>query len=1581
MAVQESETSVNVGAQLDSSVVEKLPMKLRVRKIMELFATVNSLQTTGCEADGRSISGEVNIGLDSSSSPSSLMPPHSASRGNERLTSLAAMDTLLDCLTVLFEECDTPVMRRDKNIAEFVGRYRQLLENIGKLRVSMDEFEVLKVIGRGGFGDVEVVRHRASREIYAMKTLKKTEMLQQENTAFFKEERSILASSCSHWLTALHFAFQDRERLYLVMDFHPGGDLLSLLSKYDDVFEEPMARFYLGEIVLAIESLHELGFVHRDIKPDNVLIDATGHIKLADFGSSAFLNADGIVTSEIAVGTPDYMPPEILNASKGKPCIQGKESDWWSFGAVMYEMLFGNTPFYAESLMGTYRNIMNAQTYLTFPDDIETGSECKDLIRLLFVKREMRPKVIDIKAHPFFSGFDWDNIRLSVSPYIPSLSGLDDTSNFDDFRPKSRDIDINRSSAFSGKQLPFIGFTFTRSIHVNASGDESPFELMSPQRNIRSGTNVGSSILSPQRHSPSVDVRSNETAKELEETKRRLNEVTEEKKKLQSSIAEVEEELSEITKASNVQKGCNTVMIGQLAELRDTNDKLTIELSTTKKQFTEVEKEFKLKSIDLRDIEKKLADVKNAYSALIEQTKTREMTESSEMECLRANLEKEVQKRLGIEKKLNQLEKEEVLHAYKIEELESFLLEKTSQESASSSPSKMQFKTPNSTEGVSQLHDKPVEYMIAMFERKIARVSELKQMLKSMAEEKEKNQKEHDIEILKLTQTNQQQAKLIDFLQNQASGGATPKKKTLSRKVIPTPSDVSKRHPSSSWKENRENKLLAKERKQLECDLDHERAAKLAAIKELTHIKSRFDSMEQDMADLKKEAAEWKKAYTELVVKCGGRVPSQEVGAFEMKTATPRKLASEDDFVFAVPRSTKKGKKELLSRHKSREQKDPSVMVRARSDATLLDGSDGSPYATPATKAFRESDMQLTSGKKSIVDITQRLRHNIPHRFSTYLNIRSVKCTHCGCGIGFGRTAAKCNDCGIISHTKCMDSISPTCGLPADFLSQLHSLENEQQIGGGDNERKAGKLTSSQHLVTHIADVDAYTGWLKIPKAKGVRSGWERVFLVLKSGTLSLFEKEVPASDIKKFSEFSSHKPKATFYLGHSSNNNGQKNAFELIPSVQATEMIHVAESDLPFVFQLRDPQQSLSVLCPNLEVKREWLSEMTKTLCVNSNVPTPLQSSRLTCIRGLCDSDPVDIVSCAVSHDHRALVGTCEGLYSIPIEYSKADCEGNVSLTDPQVVRVQLPGIALETQPVFQVEYVERFHKHAFIAIVGKAAILAIKDGESTPCRTVNLHKSGSAYLYGWKYLNGALYVAVAMEEGKIEVVRFISGDVSSLAPEFVYSYDVDEPCSCIELVSESTALLGGLREFKLVDFSQTVNGEENEPLSIPFSDDALEKSCISTQDFVPISIFPITCGGVGCIYILCSSLFVAFYNAIAKQIVPFALGRGVGDKGGVNDGGMETSALSYEMPQQSFALLQNNILVSVSGDSQLEIVQLQVACNPTRITACRVPNQFYIPELNTYSHGSGSNNSRAGAAFVVGYKSKTSHTLFAIR
>lgn len=397
------------------------------------------------------------------------------------------LEPLLDLLLGVHQELGASHLAQDKYVADFLRWVEPIAARLKEVRLQRDDFEILKVIGRGAFSEVAVVKMKQTGQVYAMKIMNKWDMLKRGEVSCFREERDVLVRGDRRWITQLHFAFQDENYLYLVMEYYVGGDLLTLLSKFGERIPAEMARFYLAEIVMAIDSVHRLGYVHRDIKPDNILLDRCGHIRLADFGSCLKLQPDGTVRSLVAVGTPDYLSPEILQAVGGGPGAgsYGPECDWWALGVFAYEMFYGQTPFYADSTAETYAKIVHYREHLSLPlADTGVPEEAQDLIHRLLCPAEIRlgrGGAGDFQKHPFFFGLDWEGLRDSVPPFTPDFEGATDTCNFDvveDRLTAMETLSDMQEDMPLGVHLPFVGYSYScMAFRDDPVTDPTPMEL------------------------------------------------------------------------------------------------------------------------------------------------------------------------------------------------------------------------------------------------------------------------------------------------------------------------------------------------------------------------------------------------------------------------------------------------------------------------------------------------------------------------------------------------------------------------------------------------------------------------------------------------------------------------------------------------------------------------------------------------------------------------------------------------------------------------------------------------------------------------------------------------------------------------------------------------------------------------------------------------------------------------------------------------------------------------------------------------------------------------------------------------
>ncbi|KAI9683828.1 MAG: Serine/threonine-protein kinase [Trizodia sp. TS-e1964] len=414
-------------------------------------------------------------------------------------------------LEAILADPTVPQVRKEQQI---LGASKAEVRFLRFLRTkeTASNFETLSIIGKGAFGEVKLVRRKTDGTVYALKSLVKAEMFKRDQLAHVRSERDILSESDSPWVVKLYATFQDNIFLYMLMEFLPGGDLMTMLIKYE-VFTEDITRFYMAQITLAIEAVHALGFIHRDIKPDNIILDRDGHIKLTDFGlstgfhklhdnnyyqqllagkSSKARDRNSVSLDQInltvsnrgqintwrksrrimaysTVGTPDYIAPEIFGGSG-----YSFDCDWWSLGTIMFECLIGWPPFCAEDPHDTYRKIVAWRETLYFPEDTHLGPEAEHLLRSLICNTENRlgrGGSHELKNHPFFRGVNWDQLRLIRAPFEPKLAHETDTTYFPlDEIEQTDTASLLRAQGITGHvdentaemNLPFVGYTYKR---------------------------------------------------------------------------------------------------------------------------------------------------------------------------------------------------------------------------------------------------------------------------------------------------------------------------------------------------------------------------------------------------------------------------------------------------------------------------------------------------------------------------------------------------------------------------------------------------------------------------------------------------------------------------------------------------------------------------------------------------------------------------------------------------------------------------------------------------------------------------------------------------------------------------------------------------------------------------------------------------------------------------------------------------------------------------------------------------------------------------------------------------------------
>ncbi|XP_029414124.1 serine/threonine-protein kinase MRCK alpha isoform X11 [Nannospalax galili] len=1134
-----------------------------------------------------------------------------------------SVETLLDILICLYDECNNSPLRREKNILEYLEWAKPFTSKVKQMRLHREDFEILKVIGRGAFGEVAVVKLKNADKVFAMKILNKWEMLKRAETACFREERDVLVNGDSKWITTLHYAFQDDNNLYLVMDYYVGGDLLTLLSKFEDRLPEDMARFYLAEMVIAIDSVHQLHYVHRDIKPDNILMDMNGHIRLADFGSCLKLMEDGTVQSSVAVGTPDYISPEILQAMEDGKGRYGPECDWWSLGVCMYEMLYGETPFYAESLVETYGKIMNHKERFQFPAQVTDVSEnAKDLIRRLICSREHRlgqNGIEDFKKHPFFSGIDWENIRNCEAPYVPEVSSPTDTSNFDvddDCLKNSETMPPPTHTAFSGHHLPFVGFTYTSSCVLS---DRSCLRVTAGPTSLDLDVNV-QRTLDNNLATEAYERRIKRLEQEKLELSRKLQESTQTVQALQYSsidgpltaskdleIKNLKEEIEKLRK----QAAESSHLERQLEEANSVRR----ELDDAARQIKAYEKQMKTLQQEREELNKLEVHTEALVAEASKDRKLREQSEhyskqlENELEGLKQKQisyspgvcsiehQQEITKlKTDLEKKSifyeEEISKREGIHANEIKNLKKELhdsegqqlalnkeimvlkdkLEKTRRESQSEREEfENEFKQQYEREKVLLTEENKkltseLDKLTALYENISLRNQHLEEEVKDLAEKKE-SVAHWEAQITEIIQWVSDEKDARGYLQALAS------KMTEELEALRN-SSLGTRATDMPWKMRRFAKLDMSARLELQSALDAEIRAKQAIQEELNKVKASSIITECKLKDSEKKNLDLLSEIEQLI-------------------KDTEELRSE------------KGIAHQDSQH--------SFLAFLNAPTDALDQFEVAdcaplPVHTPTLR------------KKGCPGSTGFPPKRKTHQFFVKSFTTPTKCHQCtSLMVGLIRQGCSCEVCGFSCHITCVNKAPTACPIPPEQTKGPLGIDPQKGTG------------------------TAYEGHVRIPKPAGVKKGWQRALAVVCDFKLFLYD----------VAEGKASQPSSVI-----SQVIDMRDEEFSVSSVLASDVIHASRKDIPCIFrvtasQLSAPSNKCSVLllADSESEKSKWvgvLSELHKILKKNKfrdrsvYVPKEAYDSTLPLIK--------TTQAAAIIDHERIALGNEEGLFVLHV-------------------------------------------------------------------------------------------------------------------------------------------------------------------------------------------------------------------------------------------------------------------------------------------------------------------------------------------
>uniref|UniRef100_A0A8C7JZQ3 non-specific serine/threonine protein kinase n=1 Tax=Oncorhynchus kisutch TaxID=8019 RepID=A0A8C7JZQ3_ONCKI len=1212
--------------------------------------------------------------------------------GTPNNASSLSVETLLDILICLYNECSNSPLKREKHVTDFLEWVKPFTTTVKEMRLHRDDFEMLKVIGRGAFGE------------------------------------------------------------YLVMDYYVGGDLLTLLSKFEDRLPEDMSKFYVAEMVLAIHSIHQQHYVHRDIKPDNVLLDMKGHIRLADFGSCLKMMQDGTVQSSVAVGTPDYISPEILQAMEDGMGKYGPECDWWSLGVCMYEMLYGETPFYAESLVETYGKIMNHEERFQFPSNIcDVSEDAKDLISRLICGRERRlgqNGIGDFKDHPFFAGIDWEHIRSTEAPYIPDVSSPSDTSNFDVDDDILKNPDIAppvTHSGFTGQHLPFVGFTYTTDScfsdrgSVNRAGlsdgssqdgggeegvppdQEGGLEVEAFERRIRrleqekqelnrklqESTQAVQSLHGPGRGASTLG--RDKEMKKLNEEIDRLKKKLADSDRLEHQLEEAVTLRQDYESSSSKLKALDKQVKALRQEKEDIHKQLVESLERLKsqtKELKEAHSQRKLALQEFSELSERMAELRSTKQRLSRQLRDKEEEMDAavqKVDAMRQDIRKTEKARKELEAQLEDAKAEaskerklrdhsEVYSKQLEMELETLKVKQqgSGRGAGSSSPELQQ----ELSKVKSELDKKVLFYEEELVRREASHTSELKGLRKEL----------HDSEGQQLS-LHKELLMLKDKLEK-----AKRERQTETDEAVGALKD----------KYERERSMLTDDNRKLTTEADR----LCTFVDKLTAQNRQLEDELQDLSSKKESVAHWEAQIAEIIqwvsdekdargyLQALASKMTEELESLRSSSLGPRPL----DPLWKVRRSQKldmSARLELQSaldaeirakqlvQEELRKVKASNISFESKLKDSESRSRDMVEQLEIMKKDLEESRSRSDKGLKlpdfqdSIFEYfnTSPLAHDLTFRVSVSLHVflsprhmsvtnlnshflavsmcepvlkptavtptvpspvyptsllttpkpkahqLSIKtfssptqCTHCtSLMVGLIRQGYACEVCSFICHVSCKDNAPQVCPIPPEQAKRPLGIDVQRGIG------------------------TAYKGFVRIPKPTGVKKGWQRAYAVVCDCKLFLYE--VP--------EGKSTQPGVV-----TSQVLDLRDEEFSVSSVLASDVIHATRKDVPCIFRVTSSLLSSPAGAVSLLVLAESEVEKKKWMGILESLQSILAKNRLRnrvvhVLHEAYDSSlpAIKTTLCAAIVDReRIALGTEEGLFVVEVTRDvivrAADCK-----------------------------------------------------------------------------------------------------------------------------------------------------------------------------------------------------------------------------------------------------------------------------------------------------------------------------------